>query len=162
MSSFNRLIIDTAKYEGYSIIDVLLAVWKIIEKSDNKQSLYVRFLEELFEMDETCSSGHLSRVINVISGFNLINDHVKISFNEQVRNNVFARLNVSLKGMSKSDQDEILNQMTESKKDLLDEFIMAYEPRDELVEEFVTTGKHISLDEFEKIYKKAIQDYCGK
>lgn len=160
LKSFNRLLIDTAKYLGYTISEIVVVVWKNIQGTELKEELLKRFIEELKEMDETCTTGHLSRIINVLSGFEIIKEHVKISFNEQIKNNVFARLNFALKSLSNENQEEILNQMISTEKDILLEFVKDYSVYDELYEEFVTEG-HVSKELFKDIYKKSVDLYCG-
>jgi hypothetical protein len=49
---------------------IFVKVWKAISVSeDNCEELVRRLYQELIEMSETCSSGHLLRLMNVFSGF---------------------------------------------------------------------------------------------
>jgi hypothetical protein len=48
---------------------VLCKVWTIIQGHPHCEELQQRLKEELHDMSDTCSSGHLLRLINVFSGF---------------------------------------------------------------------------------------------
>jgi hypothetical protein len=69
ISSLERIMIDTAKYEMLSMSDILVLVWEYICQSEHKNELEQRLLQELEDMDQTCSTGHLSRILNVLSGY---------------------------------------------------------------------------------------------
>lgn len=159
LSSFRRIIIDTAIYEGISICDILLLVWEKICTSENKIELEKRLTEELFDMSNTCSTGHLSRIINILSGFIKDVEPVNISFSDQLRANVFARYTSYLKTLNQQEQEIIIEEMSSDNKETINEFIFSYSPRDELYEEFVP--KYLTEEEFCKEYKKAEGDFFG-
>lgn len=163
MNSLRRVLIDTAKYDGYASRDILIVIWKKVKSQtiELQTQLHSRIIEELHDMDETCSTGHMSRLINVLAGFNIINQNIKISFRDQLRSNIFARLNKELKSMAIYQQQQILDQMISPSKELLEEFILDFNPYEELYNEFVKE-ENMNEDEFKEIYKKAINDYCGK
>lgn len=52
-----------------TMIDTFISVYLWIERQEQKEDLYNRLLEEIKEMDKLCTTGHLSRLINVIQGF---------------------------------------------------------------------------------------------
>jgi hypothetical protein len=57
---------------------------KMCEDTDTQNTLYERLIEELSEMDGMCSTGHMSRLINVIQGFTNIPELcITISLNDQ-------------------------------------------------------------------------------
>ena len=85
IDSFQRILIDTSRYETLTMVDILLLVWEKICTSENKSELELRMLDELHEMDKTCSSGHLTRLMNILSGFFDEIQPVRISFSEQLR-----------------------------------------------------------------------------
>ena len=159
INSFQRVLIDTAKFEGLSMVDILLLVWEKICSSDNKIELEKRLLDEFHEMDKTCSSGHLSRIINVLSGFFDDIQPVRISYSEQLRTNVFARYTAAMRTLGQHEQDAIVQEMTMDDKPTIEDFIFSYSPKNELQEEFVPT--YISQDEFNEIFNKAEREFFG-
>lgn len=52
-----------------SLKDAFLCIWLWITQNKHKQELEYRLLEELKEMNGMCTTGHISRLINVIQGF---------------------------------------------------------------------------------------------
>lgn len=164
IETFQRIVIDTSRYEGLPMSEIMMLVWEKISISENKLELEKRLIDEMFEMHKTCSTGHLSRLINVLSGFYEDIQPVKISYKEQLRSNVFARLTTSIRTLSQEIQDEITNEMTlETKlenKPEIQEFIFSYSPKDELYNEFVK-GEYISHEDFEEVYKTAEKDFFG-
>ncbi len=156
--SFQRVLIDTAKYEDLTMCDIMCLVWEKIITSSSKQELQKRFLDELFEMYQTCSSGHLSRLLNVLSGFFDDITPVKISYAQQLRSNIFAHYTLSLKSLSHELQEDIVKEMTLNEKPTIHEFIFSYSPQRDLQEEF---SNFMSREEYNEVYKKAEKDYFG-
>ncbi len=157
VKSFQRIMFDTSTYDGKTLLDVLLLIWERIKGSDYKEELVKRLKEELLEMDKTCSSGHLARLLNVLNGYIEI-PIVKISFEQQLRSNVFASIKLSFKQLSRQEVDTITNEMTQSDKPTINEFLSRFSPKDMLYQEF---KEYMSETEFNNVYEKAIKDYFG-
>ena len=90
--SMQRIRNDNYKYEGFSMTDILIMVWKVYEWS-GEQELKNRLMEELTEMSNTCTSGHVTRLVNALSGFNftspngeLVEFLVGINWEDQIYN----------------------------------------------------------------------------
>jgi len=160
IETFQRIIIDTARYEGLSMCDIMLLVWEKISTSENRFELEKRLIDELYDMHSTCSTGHLSRLINVLSGFYTDIQPVKISYKSQLRSNVFARYTAAIRTLGSHEQSDIMNEMTAESKPYIDDFIFSYSPKDELYDEFVKDG-FMTIDEFEDVYKTSERDYFG-
>lgn len=160
IETFQRIIIDTSRYEGLPMSEIMMLVWEKIATSENRLELEKRLVDEMYEMHKTCSTGHLSRLINVLSGFYDDIQPVKISYKEQLRSNVFARLTSYIRSLGQHEQDEITNEMTSEQKPSIEDFLFSYSPRDELYEEFVTGG-YVTNNEFEEVYKKSERDFFG-
>jgi hypothetical protein len=158
-SSFQRIILDPAKYEGRNMLDVLLVIWQNIITNPHKDELITRLIQELNEMDDTCSTGHLSRLINVLSGYTNIQT-VKISYPTQLRANVFAYLTANMRLLSEEERGVIFNEMSESgsleNKPTIAEFSERFSPYSDLKEEF---SSYISGDEFDECYKKSVREF---
>ena len=157
---FQRILIDTSRYEGLPMSDIMMLVWEKIVTSENREELEKRLVDEMFEMYKTCSTGHLSRLINVLSGFYEDIQPVKISYREQLRSNVFARYTAAIRTLSHEIQDEITNEISSKDKPEIEELIFSYSPRDELYNEFVNEG-YITNEEFDEVYTKSERDFFG-
>jgi len=106
-----RIELDRAifKHINHSLESVFLMVYTYIQKDDiNKKQLEIRLLEELIDMAGTCTSGYLSRLVNVLSGFGSHTLH--ISWKDQIKANLAGRLNARMRTMK--NKDELLEQMT--------------------------------------------------
>lgn len=98
--SLNRILLDRALYSKYqcTIGGILIKLWVYISNHVDKTELKRRLLDELIDMSETCSTGFISRLVNVISGHG---DHsIRISWEEQIKANFFARLNVLIRSLT--------------------------------------------------------------
>jgi hypothetical protein len=163
MSSLERIMIDTAKYELLNMSDILVLVWEYICQSEHRDELEKRLLQELEEMDETCSTGHLSRILNILSGY-FKDNTVKITFKDQLRSNIFARYTKLIKLLSEDKQEKIQTEMVsndKNQKDTIKIFLMDFNLEETLYKEFVLQG-HMDVSEFYETYEKAIEDYFGK
>jgi len=81
IKALKRIIMDPTLFQGFNISQVLSIVWQEIERlSKHKDELEKRLIEELYDSDETCSSGYFTRIINVLSGFSV---HVKIGISKE-------------------------------------------------------------------------------
>ena len=163
LSSLERIMIDTAKYEMLSISDILVLVWEFICQSEHKDNLEYRLIQELEDMDETCSTGHLSRILNVLSGY-FSESVVQISLNDQLRSNIFARYTKLIKMLSEDTQDKINSELISddiSQKDSIKMFLLDYNIEETLYREFVVET-NMDVIEFYKTYEKSMDDYFGR
>jgi hypothetical protein len=165
LASFNFILIYPAKYEGVTLSEVLSLVWNKIcsQTPEVKVELEKRLLQELCDMNDTCGTGLVGRLINVLSGF--VQEEalqIKMNVKDQLRSNVFARLQANLRMLPESQQEAITLEMAESdgKKETVREFVEAYSVRDELATEFVAAGL-IKQADFDMIYKKSVADFTG-
>ena len=114
-NSLTRISFDRALYGKYNcrLSAVLLKIWKIIQCSKDTKEMEKRLIEELIDMSGTCSSGYISRLVNSISGFGIIN--IRISWRDQIASNLLGRINAKIKSISDiEEQSEILNELTVS------------------------------------------------
>lgn len=156
IEAFNYISIDTLKYEGKTLIEILAHLWNYILNSKNKKELEQRLLEELSDMNGTCTSGYITRLLNVVSGY--LEKNISITFVEQLRMNVYARMKYNIKTLSNDMQNIILAEMGNLNHQNIDDFLFSYSPKEELWEEFKS---HMDKDEFERIYKKSVEEYFG-
>lgn len=165
-AAFQHILIYPSRYEGICLSDILVFVWRKIDQQspEIKIELEKRLMDELFDMDQTCGTGYLTRIINTLSGYiQEENLQIKMNINDQLRANIFARLGKSLRVLSMKDQDIILAEISseDSKKEASIEFLeLCSDIKDELNKEFVET-KLINKESFEEIYKKCSNDFIG-
>lgn len=167
----NRILLDPSKFEGKNLLDILIIVWRRIQtfECDIKCELYKRFFEELDDMKETCSSGHLSRIINVLSGYISEEEYeLRVDPKDSLKSSIFARLNAELRKLPIAQQEEVILAMSnndktdEFSKMAVEEFITYYNPYDELKIEYVTGYKPLlEIGIFEEIYANTIKEYIG-
>jgi hypothetical protein len=165
-SSLFRMAIDQTLYLGsQNIHSIFLKIWVMISTSTQSDLLKKRLIEELIDMADTCASGHLSRLINVFSGIQVIDNkefNINIGLKKQVETNLVARLNKMIKDLpDEKDREELLNEMASSvemiEKPKLKMFFRTKlnDIRDELYKEFVG-GKYLTDDTFEMYMREAI------
>lgn len=157
----DRIMIDTSKFEcDVTLCDILIMIWMKIKTSNYKEELEKRLIEEMEEMNGMCATGHVSRLINVLSGF-FDNMSVKISFKDQVKNYIYNHYNKILMSDKYSDlSDKIIDEMTESaldKKETLMKMVKDNDNKEMLRKEF----SNINSFDFEDWYTSSIKSYCG-
>lgn len=162
--SLNRIFMDRVLYGKYhcNLEHILLRVWTYINGHKNEIDMKQRLIEELNEMAGTCSSGFVSRLINVLSGFGDFT--MRISWADQVVGNLSGRLNARIRDLDNLTlQEKVLNQMTldtsrySERKHFLKFFrnnILSI--REEMYEEFKTL---ISDTDFDLYFRTAISAY---
>jgi len=167
----HRITIDTATYKiengpTISLYKVLSMIWLFINnlaQVKDRHQLIVRLYEEFLEMDETCTSGHLARMLNSIQGgYHKELPSMQISYKEQLKANVYGRLNAKLRSLPVAQQNLVVEEMmvSEGSHDTTDEFLGIYEPIDELEKEFVYSG-FMRLRNFKRNYKESVNSWAG-
>lgn len=112
--SLQRIDQDRGRYYNYMSLKIIFTkLYSFIRRHSNYEELFNRLEEELIDMSSTCSSGFLSRIANVISGFTDFN--IEISWLEQITANVKGRLNARLQVCE--NKDEIIEQMMSDNKE---------------------------------------------
>lgn len=167
LKSLNRIAIDTATFTKFNstLGEIFTLVWLRIDHvftGEVKEEVKKRVLQELIDMGETCSSGHISRIINALCVYD---DSVslKISWSQQIISNFVGRLNAKIRDYPDEDVKYSLtvagtDMVTENDREIYRKFIENSVPllEKELYEEFVLHN-HVSKEEFEKSIKEAIE-----
>ena len=166
-NSLLRIKIDQLVYPGSQTLSMIfIKVYDRIRKHRNKDLLLQRLVEELIDMDSTCSSGHASRLVNVFSGVD--NFNMNIGFKKQIQGNVFGRLNKFIQEIDDDVvRDKILEQMTHDELESRLQWITFFREhipqiKDELRHEYVTGG-YLKAEEFELYLRDAVMQFevCG-
>jgi hypothetical protein len=154
--SLERIVLDTATYHGHTMADILRYVYTYIQESPHKVQLENRFFEELLEMKGWCSTGHIVRLLNTLTGFD---SDVTLSVDvcAEIKSALFARLNFALRKLPVDQQEEVTEEFCSTEKSLLLEFVETYSPYEELLEEY----RHIDRNIFEEYYQKSLREYLG-
>jgi hypothetical protein len=96
--SIDRIMLETTLHteRRISTSDIFRMIWTIIHKHSQQEELLQRFIEELVDMANTCSSGHAKRLVNVMVGFT---DELEgsIDIKDQLEANIKARLMATIK-----------------------------------------------------------------
>jgi len=158
--SLDRISIDSSTFTKFkvSLIEILIHTFmNILEKDESvRDTLYDRLINELEDMEDTCSSGYGARLVNVLSEFET---SLIIDWSDQVSSNILGRLNARIKNIKDEDlKGDVFMGMTENaeeneRKAYLD-FISSQKDElyIELKKEFVD-DEYISLSDFEKYFE---------
>ncbi len=157
--TITRIMMDSCKFENLSLLEILLLIWNYINSHKHKEELIKRLFEELLDMFETCTTGHLSRLFNVLCGYTEFNTSV-INFDQQLRANIFARLSKCISDLTAHDREQITIEMGQSDHDTINDFLFSCDIKPQLKLEFVDSNL-ISNEVFEQIYQSALKDYFG-
>lgn len=104
-NALSRVKLDTATFTKYNVtsVEVLCHVYSRVysgEFDDETMNLLKeRLIDELIDMDDTCSDG-ANRFVNVFSGFD---NTIKISWEDQITANVSGRINAKVRSCENID-----------------------------------------------------------
>jgi hypothetical protein len=134
------------------------------EDDINKSILEELLVDELYNMDETCPSGHAVRFVLVLS---LVDGNISISYDKQIAANIAARFNAKVQSLTSEEDADLQGALVNAffpdpdEEDLRKyrEFMKTYrvELFDELRSEFVPSC--VSLPDFEKAFKEGMKEY---
>jgi len=155
--AIERIDVDRNITDERTIKDVfcILCEYIITYSKENKNVLTQRLIEELEDMAGTCTSGYITRLANVLSGFGY---NISISWKDQIQSVFTARLNALI--MKDENVDEILSDMTSKSfsKPGFNTFFIKHLPtiREEMYAEY---KDYISEDQWENYLKDTIVYY---
>ena len=158
-SFFMRLMTDPTKFENLTLVDIFIIVFHKIQSfiPEIKDECFKRLVEEINESDNTCHTGYVSRLVNVLSGF-VQEDRYMFTINpkDELRSAVFARINASMTALPPYLKEDVLNSLWSDDKTTFEEFYNLYTPEEELKEEY---KEILSEEEFMSVYQKALKDF---
>ena len=89
-------------------------LWINSHKGDRREELLSRLNEELKDMNKTCSTGHMARLINVLQGYTDNQKYILgIDVEKEIKKQIFAHLTKSLKGADDKVIDGIVERTPE-------------------------------------------------
>lgn len=93
-SALHRILTDSTTFKhGTSLFGLFQSLQSFINSSPHKDELNKRLIEELIDMSGQCATGHLSRLVNVVQGFEAAPQQ-KIKMN--IKDEIYARVSHSL------------------------------------------------------------------
>ena len=158
-SALLRIELDRTVFKtvNHTLQSVLLHMYVYIQSHDCRDELQKRLVEELIDMSGTCSSGYISRLVNVLSGFGKHSLH--ISWEDQIIANLAGRLNARMK--TDDDMENILEQMVNP--DIADRsaFLKFFREnisfiKEEMYQEF---REHMEDTDWDLYFRRAIMNY---
>jgi hypothetical protein len=160
-SFFFRIMTDPTRFENLTLADIFMLVIFKIQTFDEgvKKEILKRLLEEINDSSETCHTGYVSRLANVLSGFVEGEDfNIKIDPKDEIRSAVFARLNTAISTLPIYLREDVTTSLFGEDKTTFEEFLGIYGDniRDELEKEYKDV---LSIEEVHKFYEKSIKDF---
>ncbi len=110
IGAINRFILDNTLYSKYSVslLNLLIRSYYYIQTHEYKDELMKRLCEELCDMADTCTTGHIGRLVNIFSGYDL---SVSIPVEDEIKSCVYARLTKIIGDKPEDIRDLILDSM---------------------------------------------------
>ena len=108
INSINRFILDNTLYSKYnvSLLNLLIRSEYYIQTHSQKEELMLRLCQELCDMADTCTTGHIYRLVNVFSSYEVA---MSIPIEEEVKSCVYARLRGIIDKKTEEEQEQIFN-----------------------------------------------------
>lgn len=166
IKALKRIMMDPTLFQGFNISQILSIVWQEIERiTKYKSSLEDRLIEELYEADETCSSGYFTRLINVLSGFSV---HVKIgiSIEEEIIARVTQLIKVNIGKLDHLDKERLsLEMMDEDNDPTSFRMKLKEKTRDEIWKSVIVENKYnekLKEDHLHEMIKIKLNYFFGK
>lgn len=105
--ALQRIELDEAVYgvQNMTLKTILCKLYAFILGSEFKEELISRLVEELLESSNKCSSGFVSRLVNVLSGYHQ-DMTLTISFEEEIISKIENELNKQIQQLGTSQGDE--------------------------------------------------------
>lgn len=151
--AYNRILSDESHFSGgLTLKSAFENTLKHISQHPHQKELEQRLLEEMSEMSGTCATGHLSRLVNTLHGFE---DRIKMDPKEEV----YAKLSHTIQKRAQDDEsimDVIMDPSSQKFKETV--HTIADELRPVLKTEY-TTHSETEIDE---ALNKAVKKYSGE
>jgi len=152
--TIQRFILDNTVYTDklVSLLQLLFRSYLyIMITNEGNEELLKRFVEELYEMADTCSTGHLVRLANIFSGYD-VNMHMDVE--DELKSCIFHRLTIIINSKSEDEQDKIYdNTMSEDFMKILSKDLVGL--INELEKEYVES-KIISSTVLQELFRRYI------
>ena len=166
--SLNRISIDTAVFTKYKVTnaDVFVHVWICIKQhpAEEQIELEKRLLQELVDSDDSCSTGHAERYVNVLSAYDV---DLRITWADQIKANIVGRLEARIRDHPNNEEKQTialgaLVDADEEDRSVYVKFINTTLDAlyVEMFKEFVGEG-YIKKEEFDKWFEEGKKAVCA-
>ena len=120
--SIRRIKLDNGIYSSYSLSNILCRLyWYIQTNIKDKDELLKILYNELDDMTNTCSTGHLYRLINVLTGYvDFITIDPKIEFRDVFKHKLINIIKTS------DNYSDIMEGIEDNKEDLIIKYLYPY------------------------------------
>jgi hypothetical protein len=115
IGAINRFILDNTLYSKYnvSLLNLLIRSYYYIQTHEFKDELMERLCQELCDMADTCTTGHIYRLVNIFSGYEV---SVTIPVEEEIKGCVYARLQTIIQNKTEEEQTLIFDSIGDSEE----------------------------------------------
>jgi hypothetical protein len=122
-AALHRILTDDTIFKyNITLYTLFQSLLYFIEKHPNKDELNKRLIEELISSSGLCASGHISRLINTLQGYDISNDlKIKIKIDDEIYAKIKHFIDKSLQNAV--DNDEIMDDMMTNNKSIFITFI---------------------------------------
>ncbi len=173
--AITRFILDNTLYSSFniSLLQLLIKAYLYIQVHPFKDELLKRMCEELSEMSDTCTTGHIYRLVNIFSSYDV---EMTMPVEEEIKSCVFARLQKAISLKADEEQDaiyEVIGSSDDIKKkekkkietlkeikgeeEYIDEDLLVNKQEDPEIEFNRLMGKDI-----EKLYEELRKEYVDQ
>ena len=153
-----RIMTDPSLYEQLTLCDIFILVYHKVKSLQFTQQLECikRIKEEAIDSINTCSTGYLTRIINVLTGFVEGEElELRLSPKEELKSATLARIYAGIRSLPEHSRNDVLESLYGEDKYTFLEFMGIYSPEDELREEYHNI---LSEKEFNETYKQCIKE----
>ena len=158
-NSIHRINTDTSTFgKGFNLYSVFQSLLNLIEQHPQKNELNKRLIDELIDMSGKCSTGHLSRLINVLQGFET---NLKIKVEIDIKDEIYAKIKhlIEKNIMEQENMDEIMEDILSENKTIYIEFVK--NTINDNISEMLNEYKNIDNKEVIKEVINALDKYTG-
>lgn len=116
--ALTRIAMDRTLYsnKAWTLKGMLCKVYGMIQRHNDRDALMQRLVEELHDMSDTCSSGHLLRLINVFTGFE---GGITLGVREEITTVVNHRINLLVQKQPEDVVEAIVDALSDGQEDVL-------------------------------------------
>jgi hypothetical protein len=137
-----RILLDSTKFDGLKLVDIFTLILMEINSYERNSILLAhelkeRLIEEIKDMIGTCTSGYMTRLINVLQGY--VTDEtmqMKTDPEKECKYAVYARLRTMISRLPVETKKEIMESLESEDKQMADEFIAYYWDDTDLIKEY--------------------------
>jgi len=131
--SIKRIQLDNGLYESYTLSTILYRLYWFIDNHQCKDELFTILYEELNEEPNSCSSGHLLRLMNVLNGYT---SFISVDPRIELRDSFNHKLTQFIK--QSKHMDKIMESIEEQNEEYIIKYLYTYisEIRNILIEDY--------------------------